>query len=82
MPMDKSYVLRETSFGKRIAEDEAVELATYFVETEQWRKIYDGDVDVVYGSKGAGKSAIYSLLNSRQDNLFGPRTGIAGKEMA
>lgn len=67
--MDKRSVLSETTFGKRVAEEEGDELKSYFVETEQWRKILAGDVDVVYGPKGSGKSAIYSLLNSEKENL-------------
>jgi len=62
-------VLQATSFGKRIAEEEIEELTSYFVETEEWRRIFAGDVDIVYGSKGAGKSAIYSLLLRRADQL-------------
>lgn len=68
--MSKREILRATSFGKRIAEEEGDELESYFVETDQWQRIFAGDVDVVYGSKGAGKSAIYSLLLRRTDELF------------
>jgi hypothetical protein len=67
--MDKRAVLMATTFGKRIAEDEGNELNSYFVETDQWRRIFGGDVDIVYGAKGAGKSALYSLLLSRSDEL-------------
>ena len=67
--MDKRSVLSQTSFGKRVAEEEGDELRSYFVETEQWRKILAGDVDVVYGPKGSGKSAIYSLLQSEKEIL-------------
>jgi hypothetical protein len=49
---------------------EVDELARYFVETDQWRRIFAGEVDVVFGDKGAGKSAIYSLLVSRAEELF------------
>lgn len=66
----KRDILDRVSFGKRIAEDEVDELAQYFVETDQWRRIFAGDVDIVFGDKGAGKSAIYSLLVSRADVLF------------
>jgi hypothetical protein len=33
-------------------------------------QIYSGEKDVVFGDKGAGKSAIYSLLVNRSDSLF------------
>jgi hypothetical protein len=55
-------VLRTLNFGHRIAEEEKDILAKYFVETDQWRRMRSGDVDIVYGAKGAGKSALYFLL--------------------
>jgi hypothetical protein len=68
--VDLRQVLQEASFGERIAEQEIDELAEYFVETDQWRRLYAGDVDIVYGPKGAGKSALYSLLVTKQQELF------------
>lgn len=63
-------VLRKPSFGKRTAEEEQEQLRAYFVETEQWRHVLKGEVDVVYGPKGSGKSAIYSLISQNRDELF------------
>ena len=60
-------MLSATSFGQRIAEDELEHLAQYFVETEQWRKVASGEVDAVYGPKGAGKSALYALLRTQSE---------------
>jgi len=68
--MDVAEVLRRVDIGRRVAEEEKDQLAAYFVETDQWRRIYSGDVDIVYGAKGAGKSAIYSILLDRQNDLF------------
>lgn len=68
--MDKQTVLQSTTFGKRTAEEERKQLHAYFVETDQWRKIFSGEVDIVYGAKGSGKSAIYSLLLEREEELF------------
>jgi hypothetical protein len=59
--MSKQDVLANMTFGERIAEDEAEALVSYFVETDQWRRLISGSVDVVYGPKGSGKSALYSL---------------------
>ena len=50
-------ILEEISFGSQVAENEAETLSSYFVETLPWKKLYRGEVDVVFGSKGAGKSA-------------------------
>jgi hypothetical protein len=68
--MDKHAILRSTTFGHRVAEEETDVLATYFVETDHWQRLYRGDIDVVYGPKGSGKSALYSLLLSRNSDLF------------
>lgn len=65
----KKEVLESTTFGKRVAEEEEQQLKLYFVETKQWKKIYSGEIDILYGSKGSGKSAIYSLLLKRADEL-------------
>ena len=68
--------LEAANFGSRIAEDDT-ELHSYFVEAEQWRKILNGDIDIdiVFGAKGAGKSALYSLLVSQKEVLrLGRRT--------
>jgi hypothetical protein len=58
--MPRLDLLRNMSFGARVAEEETGELASYFVETDQWNRIFRGEIDVVRGEKGAGKSAIYS----------------------
>jgi hypothetical protein len=68
--MTKQEVLSSTSFGKRVAEEEGNELSSYFVETDQWKGVFSGEVDIIYGSKGAGKSAIYSLILRREDQLL------------
>lgn len=65
--IDSRSVLRTLSFGQRIAEEERENLARYFVETDQWRRMNEGAVDIVYGSKGSGKSALYFLLLDREE---------------
>ena len=67
--MPKKDLLMNATFGSRVAEDEGEGLLSYFVETEQWRKLIAGDVDIVYGAKGAGKSALYSLLIGQKETL-------------
>lgn len=69
----KHDILSEVTFGHRIAEDETDSLSSYFVETDQWKKVLDGEVDVVYGPKGSGKSALFSLLRERSDDLWQSR---------
>jgi len=64
-----SDVLKQSDFGERVAEEESSELEGYFVETEQWQAVLRGQADIIYGAKGAGKSAVYSLLNRRAKEL-------------
>lgn len=58
------------SFGDRVAENEADNLTSYFVETNSWKDLFEGKKDVVFGSKGAGKSALYTLLLKKQKELL------------
>jgi len=67
---ERVEVLKHLSFGHRVAEEELKDLAKYFVETEQWRRIHSGEVDIVYAPKGSGKSALYALLVAKTDEFF------------
>lgn len=68
--LDKLALLRKINLGSRVAEDEAGEIAGYFVETDQWQRVYAGETDIVYGPKGGGKSAIYSLIIEKAEELL------------
>jgi hypothetical protein len=71
--MERLQLLKSITFGERVAEDETSALGQYFVETDQWERIFDGKIDVIRGDKGSGKSAIYSLLDSKANQLFDRR---------
>lgn len=68
--MDKLKILKTITFGGRVAEEESGDLKRYFVETDEWESVYSNKVDIIYGPKGSGKSAIYSLLEDRRTQLF------------
>lgn len=68
--MSKLDILKKIEFGERVAEEEADNLEQYFVETDQWNQMCDGNIDVVYGAKGSGKSALYTLLNKKESLFF------------
>lgn len=68
--MTKQELLSSLDFGQRVAEDEGEVLSAYFVETDHWRRLFNGDIDIIYGPKGSGKSALYSLLIAKTDELF------------
>jgi hypothetical protein len=54
--------LSNVNFGDRVAENESRQLASYFIKTDDWEQLRTGKVDIVFGAKGAGKSALYTLL--------------------
>ena len=68
--MTRLELFDDYCFRSQLAEDEVQELANCFVETHQWDQIANGSLDIIRGEKGAGKSAIYSLLSTRADEFF------------
>jgi hypothetical protein len=68
--MDRRNLLATITFGQRVAEEEVNELENYFVETDQWRRLLNGEIDIVYGAKGSGKSALYLLINKKSNYLL------------
>jgi hypothetical protein len=68
--MDRLELLKQLSFGSRVAEEEVARLQDYFVRTDQWNRIVRGDIDIVRGEKGAGKSALYLLLDKNKSDFF------------
>lgn len=78
--MTKREILTKLDFGQRIAEEEGANLSAYFVETDNWHRLLQGKIDVIYGPKGSGKSALYSLLLGKQSELFDRRVLLAPAE--
>jgi len=55
-------VLKNLTFGGRIAEEEREQLAKYFVETDQWRQVRNGSVDVgAFGGHDTYSPKVYSV---------------------
>ncbi len=61
-------VLRQLDFGSSVAEQDAL-LKNYFVETEPFRALVEGRVDVIAGDKGTGKSAMYRILSEQYASM-------------
>jgi hypothetical protein len=57
-------LLRSLDLGSSVAEFDA-DLKTYFVETETFRAVITGNVDIIAGDKGTGKTALYKVLRDR-----------------
>lgn len=68
--MDKRQILSDITFGESIAELESKKLQDYFIETDYWRNVRKGKVDVIYGAKGSGKSAIYTTITNDAEAMF------------
>ena len=73
--MERIEVIRRTSVGSRIAEQEKEGLNKYFQRTYLWEKILNEETDIVFGCKGSGKSAIYNYLSNHETQIF-ERNGI------
>ena len=78
--MERRELLTTIAFGQRVAEDEGNELENYFVETDLWRRLLNGEIDIVYGAKGSGKSALYLLINKKSDYLLEKRLKVVSAE--
>lgn len=76
----KNDVLKSLDIGSYVAEDEAEKIKEYFLETNTWESYFKGDVDIIYGQKGAGKSAIYLLTQEKRDEFFDNKVLLAPGE--
>ena len=80
VPGSKKEALRHISFGNQVAEEEQDSLQEYFVRTQAWERIYKGEIDIIYGPKGAGKSALYVLIQNHTNQLFDRRVLLIAAE--
>jgi hypothetical protein len=59
--------------GDPAAENEAVQLDAYFLETEQFRLTLNGELNIILGRKGSGKTAIFlqtrDKIRSNKNNI-------------
>jgi len=64
--IEKDHTLLERlSFGASAAEKEFRELAGYYLETDQFQRALRGEVRLVVGRKGSGKTAIFAQVRDR-----------------
>lgn len=62
----EKHFLRELKFGATSAENEMQELSNYYLETDQFLKALRGEVEIVVGRKGSGKSAIFLQIRDKE----------------
>jgi hypothetical protein len=58
-------LLEKISFGASAAENEFRELAGYYLDTDQFQRALRGEVRLVVGRKGSGKTAIFAQVRDR-----------------
>jgi len=72
--MKDNKVLHKATAGSEVAENETTGLKNYFLKTYIWDQIIENEVDIIFGCKGSGKSAIYSYLTEYSYDLIGENT--------
>lgn len=69
LPVPVGNFLAQLSIGDPIAENEFQTLGRYFLRTDEFGRASRGEVNLVVGRKGAGKTALFSQLrNEKRDN--------------
>ena len=70
LPLPKGNFLAEMSIGDPVAENEFQTLGSYYLRTDQFQRASRGEVNLVVGRKGAGKTALFSQLrNAKRGNV-------------
>lgn len=62
---DASTFLASLTLGASSAENEFQELGNYYLETDEFRRALRGEVQIVLGRKGTGKTALFFQLRNR-----------------
>lgn len=63
--VESDRLLDKVHCGDPAAENEAVQLVNYFLETEQFRLTVTGELNIILGRKGSGKTAIFLQARDR-----------------
>lgn len=66
LPLPKGNFLAELSLGDPVAENEFQTLGGYYVRTDPYKRASRGEVNMVVGRKGAGKTALFSQLRNEK----------------
>ncbi|MFZ3033703.1 MAG: hypothetical protein WA138_06805, partial [Parvibaculum sp.] len=64
-PPGKNNRLAILNLGDPAAENEEGQLADYFLERDEFRRVLNGDANVVVGRKGSGKTAVFMQVRDR-----------------
>jgi hypothetical protein len=62
VPPPKRGLLASLDMGSSTAENEFVNLGEYYLQTDQFRRALRGEVRIVVGRKGSGKTAVFAQV--------------------
>jgi hypothetical protein len=62
---DSGSLLQRISLGDPMAENEFQSLAAYYVQTDEYNRALRGEVNLVVGRKGTGKTALFFQVRDR-----------------
>lgn len=65
----KQKVLESLDIGNGVAERERESLKDFFYESNEWKRLKNGSIDLVFGAKGSGKSALFFNLLENEYEL-------------
>jgi hypothetical protein len=69
LPVPRGNFLAELSIGDAVAENEFQTLGRYYLPTDQSKRAARGEINMVVGRKGTGKTALFSQLrNAKRTN--------------
>ncbi|MBI5687331.1 MAG: hypothetical protein HZC54_19835 [Verrucomicrobia bacterium] len=57
--------IQELNLGQSAAENEHDQLANYYIQTEQYQAVLRGEVQIVSGRKGSGKTALFYQVRNK-----------------
>ncbi len=66
LPVSKTNFLSDLSIGDSVAENEMQTLGKYYLITDEYKRASRGEVNMVVGRKGAGKTALFSQLRNEK----------------
>ena len=70
LPLPPGNFLAELSIGDPVAENEFQTLGEYYLRTDQYKRASRGEVNMIVGRKGTGKTALFSQLrNEKRSNV-------------
>lgn len=64
-PIDSSTLLQTLSIGDPTAENEMTTLSSYYLRTDEYSRALRGEVNLVVGRKGSGKTALFIQVRDK-----------------